>query len=498
MKKKYYLGIDQGTTGVAAILFDQQWNQIGRGYCEETLFYPKNGWVEHDPFNVLDAVLNAVKQVLRESLITPDEIICMGFDHEGETVVVWDKYTGKPVYNAIVWQDRRTTHLCEKLQEKYGKIIKDKTGLPVDSYFSATKLKWIIENIPGVQSKIQEHRLLAGNLDAWILWNITGRSVHMTDVSTASRTMLYNVSEKKWDTDILNLLEIPEEILPQIQDSNHLFGKTEPLMFFGIDVPISGVMTDQQAALLGQACVTPGRVKTTYGTGCFMLMNTGDTFVSSANGLLPTVAWSDNGKVSYALDGGIYIAGAATQWLRDNLSIIKSADETADMARKSKNKCELLFVPAFSGLAAPYWDSYARGMMIGITGNTSKEDIVKATLEATAYQVRDVLDVMEKDAGTSITIMRCDGGASKNDYLMQFQSDLLGIPVDVPVITETTSLGAAFMAASGIGALDLSRDIGRTWKLKRRYEPQMSEDEQLYRMNQWHRAVKRAKNWIVD
>lgn len=498
MKKKYYVGIDQGTTGVAVLLFDTQWHQVARGYCEEKQFYPKPGWVEHDPFDVWQAVVIATKRAMEAIGAMPEEIICIGLDHEGESVVIWDKYTGKPIYPAIVWQDRRTARYCDTLRGPYGTMVKSKTCLPIDSYFSATKLEWILQHVPDSREKIAEGRLLAGNMDAWILWNLTGGTVHKTDVSTASRTMLYNVTTQSWDEDLLSLFHIDKNILPEIVPSNSCFGKTSRHVFLGISAPISGILVDQQAALLGQACIRPGRVKTTYGTGCFMLMNTGDTIVDSPNGLLTTVAWSDTNNVTYALDGGIYIAGAATQWLRDGLQIIGSASETEQMARRIEDTHGLFFVPAFSGLAAPYWDSYARGMMIGITGNTSREDIVRATLESTAYQVRDVLDVMEKDSGTAITVMRCDGGASNNSFLMQFQADILGIPVEVPKITETTALGAAFMAALGIGEFASLRDVSHTWKLARRYEPQMSDEEQEILMTQWHRAVERARNWVVN
>lgn len=496
--KKYYVGIDQGTTGVVVLLFDLRWRQVARGYCEEKQFYPKPGWVEHDPFDVWQAVLVAMKDAMQQIDAAPEEIICIGLDHEGESVVIWDRYTGKPVYPVIVWQDRRTARHCDKLREKYGNTIKEKTCLPADSYFSATKIEWILDHVPEGREKMAQGRLLAGNMDAWILWQMTEGAVHKTDESTASRTMLYNIRTRAWDEELLALFRIDKSLLPEISGSHDVFGYTSPRTFLGIEAPVSGVLVDQQAALLGQACVQPGRVKTTYGTGCFMLMNTGRNIAESPNGLLTTVAWSDKDNVTYALDGGIYIAGAATQWLRDGLQIIHSAAETEKMATSIANTHGLFFVPAFSGLAAPYWDSYARGMMIGITGNTSREDIVRATLESTAYQVRDVLEAMEKDSGTAITAMRCDGGASNNGFLMQFQADILGIPVEVPQITETTALGAAFMAALGIGEFSSLMDISRTWKLAKRYEPGMSDDEQEMLMNQWHRAVERARNWVTN
>jgi glycerol kinase len=497
MSKKYYVGIDQGTTGVTAILFDTQWRQVARGYCEEKQIYPHAGWVEHDADNVWGAVQASLQDAMRQAEAIPSDIICIGLDHEGESIIIWDRKTGKPIYPAIVWQDRRTAIYCDTLREKYGNIIKAKTQLPVDAYFSATKIQWILNHVEHAREWMAQGRLYAGNMDSWLLWNMTGGKIHATDGSTASRTMLYNIHTGMWDPDILKIFDISEQIMPAIKNSCDDFGVTDPMAFLGITAPIGGVIVDQQAALLGQACTVSGRVKTTYGTGCFMLMNTGKHIVDSPNGILTTVAWQIAGERTYALDGGIYISGAATQWLRDGLQIIKSASETEAMAQRISNTHGLYFVPAFSGLAAPYWDSYARGMMIGITGNTSREDIVRATLESTAYQVKDVLDAMEKDSHTDITVMRCDGGASTNEFLMQFQADIMGIPVEVPAITDTTALGAAYIAAMGIGELSTLWDVSRTWKLSRRYEPKMSEDEQETLMYQWHRAIKRAQKWVI-
>lgn len=498
MKKKYYLGIDQGTTGVTAILFDRRWNQVSRGYCEEKQFYPNAGWVEHDPEDVWQCVLRSVLSAMEQAGATGNDIICVGLDHEGESVAIWDEQTGKALYNSLVWQDRRTAAYCDTIRSKYGKIIKEKTHLPVDSYFSATKLQWLLKHVPSVSELLQKKRLRAGNMDAWMLWKMSGGAVHCTDGSTASRTMLYNVQKQCWDDELLEIFGIPKEILPTICDSNLLFGWTNPASFLGISAPISGVLNDQQAALLGQACTMPGKVKTTYGTGCFMFMNTGERIVDSPNGILPTVAWLVDGKATYALDGGVYISGAATQWLRDGLQIIESAADTDAIASSINDTNGLFFVPAFTGLAAPYWDSYARGMMIGITGSTTREDIVRATLESTAYQVKDLLDVMEKDTRSSIPLMRCDGGASNNQFLMQFQADILGIPVEVPVVKETTALGAAFMAALGIGEFDSLDDVKYTWKLERQYEPSLSDDKRESMLHEWHRAVERSRNWAIN
>ena len=412
--------------------------------------------------------------------------------------MMWDKITGEPLYNAIVWQDRRMARYADDLTEKHGELIREKTGLMADSYFSGPKIKWIIDNVEGVKDKIKEGRALAGTLDTWLIWKMTHGKVHVTDCSTASRTMMFNIHDGKWDDEILDILGISKSILPEICDSATVFGYTDPLDFLGASIPISGSVVDQQAALFGQACFTPGSIKCTYGTGCFMLMNTGDKAVYSKNGLLTTVAWRLNKKMSFALDGGIYITGAATQWLRDGIKIINSASETEQMAYDAGSNGGVYFVPAFSGLAAPHWDSYARGTMVGITGGTTREHIVRATLESTAYQVKDNLDVMNMDASMPITVLRADGGAAANKFLMQFQADLIGIPVDVPEIKDTTALGAAQLAALGAGEFDSIEQMEGTWKLAKRYEPKMSVDERESLLYNWHRAVERAKNWSEE
>lgn len=491
---KYYLGLDQGTTGVTAILFDEHWQQAGRGYREIRQIYPQPGWVEHDGIDVWESACEAVKLAMEAVGAAPSEILCIGLDHEGESVMLWDKVTGKPLYHAIVWQDRRTTEAAERLQESHGKFLRQRTGLEVDSYFSALKLRWLLDNAPEVKMMLEQGRLLAGNMDAWLAWNITG-GIHVTDPSTASRTMLMDIHRCAWDEEVLDLLEIPPQILPQIYDSASVFGFSDPDRFCGIRAPLSGLMNDQQAALFGQTCFDKGDVKTTYGTGCFMLMNTGEQPVLSANGLVTTVAWRMGAHPTYALDGGIYISGAATQWLRDGLKIISSASETETMARAAGDNGGVYFVPAFTGLAAPYWDSRARGLMVGITGGTTREQIVRATLESTAYQVYDLLQVMQRDSGTQIRAMRCDGGAVANEFLMQFQADVLGIPVHVPKITDTTALGAAFMAAIGNGFYRRAEELCSCWELDRCYEPKMSGDQREFLLNQWHRAIERAKNW---
>ncbi len=491
----YYLGLDQGTTGVTALLFDEHWRPAARGYRELRQIYPRPGWVEHDAVDIWQSVCAAVAQAMEMAGAAPADIRCIGLDHEGESVVMWDKLTGAPIANTIVWQDRRTTGYAEELAAAHGALIRQRTGLHVDSYFSALKLRWLLRNVPAARELLAQGRLLAGTMDTWMVWKLTGGKAHVTDASTASRTMLLNLQQGDWDEELLSLLDIPREILPTICDSAHDHGLSDPEAFLGIRAPVSGVVNDQQAALFGQACTAPGAVKTTYGTGCFMLMNTGDRPAFSDNGILTTVGWQIAGRRTFALDGGIYIAGAATQWLRDGLKIIESAAQTEAMALAAGSNSGLYFVPAFTGLAAPYWDSHARGMMIGITGGTTREQVVRATLESTAYQVKDVLDVMEKDSGVPIAAMRCDGGATANGFLMQFQSDILGIPLHVPEVADTTALGAAFMAAIGVGDMKSEKDLAAYWRLGRSYEPKMSADERENLLFDWHRAVARAKEW---
>lgn len=494
-KKRFFLGIDQGTTGTTALLLDENWCLAARGYKEITQIYPHPGWVEHDANEIWVSVREAVSQTLKIADILPSDIVCIGIDHEGETAVLWDSATGVPVYNAIVWQDRRSAHFADSLKVQSGDLIYKKTGIMPDSYFSALKIKWVIDNVPKAQELMKSGRLLAGNMDAWIIWNMTKGRIYATDASTASRTMLYNLSTSSWDKEILALLGMDQITLPAIHDSAGVLGNSDPDAFINIKAPISGLLADQQAALLGQACIDPGMVKTTYGTGCFMLMNTGEKQISSQSGILTTIAWQINKKKYFAIDGGIYISGAATQWLRDGLRIITSAAETEQIAIQAKSNGGVYFVPAFTGLAAPVWDSYARGLIIGITGGTTREHLVRATLESAAYQVKDLMDAMEKGSGFSIGMMRCDGGASQNNFLMQFQSDILGIPLEIPDIIDTTAFGAAFIAAVGIGEYSDIRSISSKLGIRRRFEPSMSIEERDEYMYFWHKAIDRAKGW---
>lgn len=492
---KYYLGIDQGTTGTTSIIFDVEWNICGKGYVEHTQFYPKPGWVEHDPIEIWNKTKESVAVALISAGINAKDLRAIGLDNQGETCMVWDKKTGKPIYNAIVWQDRRTAKRADELKEKYDKLIVQKTGLTIDAYFSALKIKWILDNVKGAWSKVDKGDLLVGTLDTWLLWKMTGGDIYITDSSTASRTMLFNLHTNQWDDEILKIIGIPKSILPEIKDSAEIYGYTST-DFIDAKIPIAGSVVDQAAALFGQACFDKGSVKTTYGTGCFMLMNTGDKPIFSKNGLITTAVWSIDKKVTFALDGGVYISGAAVQWLRDGLKIIKSADETEAMAKSVPDTGGVYFVPAFTGLAAPYWDQYARGMMIGMTGGTTREHIVRATLEAIAFQVAENLEVMRKDSGMSIDTMRADGGAVVNEFLMQFQADILGIPVDVPVIHETTALGAAYLGALGVGDINSVEEINSNWKLSKRYTPSIGDDQRKTMMEQWKKAVKRSTNWI--
>jgi len=423
MTKKYYLGVDQGTTGTTALIFDEEWDICGKGYTEHTQYYPKPGWVEHDPIEIWKKTKESVARALDKAGLKAQDLRVMGLDNQGETCMVWDKNTGEPIYNAIVWQDRRTARMADELREDWGDIITRKTGLPVDAYFSALKIKWILDNVENAWNKVEKGELLIGTLDTWLLWKMTGGKIYITDPSTASRTMLFNLHTSQWDDEILEIIGIPRSILPEIMESVDIYGYTSPTEFFDAKVPIAGSVVDQAAALFGQVCFQKGSVKTTYGTGCFMLMNTGNKPIHSQNGLITTAVWSMDKRITFALDGGVYIAGAAIQWLRDGLGIISSPEETESLANSVPDTGGVYFVPAFVGLAAPYWDQYARGMMIGITGGTTRPHIVRATLEATAFQVAENLEVMRKDSGMDIDVMRVDGGAVVNQFLMQFQAE---------------------------------------------------------------------------
>lgn len=496
--KKYFIGLDQGTTGTTTLILNDHWEIHSQGYVEHTQYYPQPGWVEHDALEIWEKTKESIGVALEKGNLRINEITAMGLDNQGETVVVWDRHTGIPIYNAIVWQDRRTAQEADKLNEEWGDVIKEKTGVLVESYFSALKIKWILDHVDGAREKGEKGDLLAGTIDTWLIWKMTNGQLHITDYSTASRTMLMNIHKGCWDDEILERLNIPKSMMAEIRPSCEYYGNTDPASFLGGAVAIAGSVVDQQAALFGQACFEPGTVKTTYGTGCFMLMNTGEKIVDSKNGLLTTVAWGINDKISFALDGGIYITGAAIQWLRDGLKIIETAQETENLAKSVPDTGGVYFVPAFVGLAAPHWDPYARGTLVGITGGTTRAHIVRATLESIAYQVKENMDVMEKDSGIKIKVMRVDGGPVVNDFLMQFQADLLGVPIDVPVITETTALGSAYLAGLAIGEFDNLDEISSNWKLSKRYTPKITEEEREKLMAGWKRAVERSKNWATN
>ena len=491
---KYILGIDQGTTGVTALLFDRKLTPVARGYREIRQYYPAALFVEHDPENIYAATCEAVSEAMRAAGAAPSDILAIGIDHEGESVALWDSETGKPVYPAIVWQDKRTASHAAALNAQYGELFRAKTALTPDSYFSATKIEWILQNVPECKALHQGGRLRAGNMDAWLLYKMTGGKAHKTDASTASRTLLYNIKTGEWDEELCAIFGIDPTLLPEIGDSARHFGTSDPEAFLGICAPITALLNDQPAALLGQGCISRGMLKTTYGTGCFMLMNTGDTPVCSQSGLITTVAWQFGGKRTFALDGGVYIAGAATQWLRDGLGIITSPKESAALALSVPDNGGVYFVPAFSGLSAPYCDPFAAGMMIGITGGTTRAHIVRATEEAIAYQVADLAEAVARDTNTPITLMRCDGGAVHDAFLMQFQSDMLGIPLEIPCFTEATARGTAFAAAIGVGLAKLE-DAETLFSAKTRYTPKIDAAHKKVLLDRWHAATERAKGW---
>lgn len=496
MQEKYVLALDQGTTGSRAILFDH--NGQVEGICSQEFrqIFPQPGWVEHDAIEIWQSQLQVARQVLSDYGVQASQIAAIGVTNQRETTIVWDRDTGRPVHNAIVWQCRRTAPICENLrQEGWDEIIRAKTGLVLDAYFSGTKLKWLLDNVSGVREKAEAGQLLFGTVDTWLIWNLSGKKLHITDFSNASRTMLYNIHELKWDEQLLEKLKIPQAMLPKVQPSSQVYGCTAQELF-GEEIPLAGAVGDQQAALFGQTCFAPGMAKNTYGTGCFMLMNTGEKAVSSKQGLLTTIAWGVGGKVEYALEGSIFMAGAAIQWLRDQLGIIENAEQTEEMARAVEDTGGVYLVPAFAGLGAPYWDMYARGTIVGMTRGTSKLHIVRATLEAIAYQTRDVLEIMEQESGIKLEALKVDGGAVGNNFLMQFQADLLGVPVEKPVVAETTALGAAFLAGLAVGFWGNKLEIAEKWQKAGRYIPQgnFSRMEGLYAG--WKKAVEKSKGWV--
>ncbi|MBC8274590.1 MAG: glycerol kinase GlpK [Chloroflexi bacterium] len=495
--KGYILVIDQGTTGSAALLCDEEGSIVSSADREIRQIYPQPGWVEHDPQEIFRTSLAVAREALQKAGVTDSQVKGMGITNQRETTVVWDRRTGEPVSNAIVWQCRRTAPLCEELKARgLTQTIRDKTGLPIDAYFSATKIRWILDHIPDGQRRAQQGDLLFGTIDSWLVWNLTGGAVHITDCSNASRTMLFNIHTLKWDKELLAVLDIPEAVLPEVMPSSHVYGEIAAGLLGDSRVPLGGIAGDQQAALFGQACYDAGMAKNTYGTGSFILLNTGDRTVPSQKGLVTTVAWGLGGKVAYAMEGSIFITGAAVQWLRDGLAIIANSAESETLARSVPDNGGVYFVPAFVGLGAPYWDMYARGTIVGLTRGATRGHLARATLEAIAYQARDVVEAMGAETGLKVPLLRVDGGGTANSLLMQFQADILGVPIQPALVAETTSLGAAYLAGLSVGLWKDTTELSRMWRAAETYEPKMSSDQRETLYASWKRAVERARGWV--
>ena len=495
---KYILALDQGTTSSRAVLFDNEGHAVGQ--LNETLkqYYPQAGCVEHDPLEIWQGQLKIAQKLLQNLGVAPERVAAIGITNQRETTVVWDRHTGEPIHNAIVWQCRRTAGYCDELKQKgWSNIVRDKTGLVLDAYFSGTKVRWLLNNVPGARGKAEAGDLLFGTVDTWLIWKLTGGTVHATDYSNASRTMLFNIHTLEWDQDILTELNIPTQMLPQVVPSSGVVGYTSPELF-GREIPIAGIAGDQQAALFGQACFAPGMAKNTYGTGSFMLMNTGHYPVSSASGLLTTIAWALDDKVEYALEGSIFITGAAVQWLRDELKLIRTAAESEEIALSVTGTEGVYLVPAFVGLGAPYWDQWARGTIVGLTRGTGAAHIVRATLESIAYQTRDVLEAMVADSGIELKALKVDGGAVVNNFLMQFQADILGVAVDRPVVSETTALGVAYLAGLATGVWSSREEIAEMWRSERQFAPTMNQERRVLLYSGWKKAVGRAQAWAEE
>lgn len=494
---KYIMSLDQGTTSSRCILFDRKGNIASMAQKEFEQIFPEPGWVEHDPMQIWSSQIGVVTEAMAQINATSRDISGIGITNQRETTVVWNRKTGKPVYNAIVWQCRRTAGICETLKgEGYEKKFKDKTGLILDAYFSGTKIRWILDNVPGARKDAENGDLIFGTIDTWLIWNLTKGKVHVTDYTNASRTLLFNIHELKWDEELLEILDIPKSMLPEVRPSSFIYGYTDPLLTGG-SIPIAGAAGDQQAALFGQTCFEPGTAKNTYGTGCFMLMNTGKKVVNSSKGLLTTIAWGIDGSVDYALEGSVFIAGAAIQWLRDELKIIESAADSEKYALSVPDTNGVYMVPAFVGLGAPYWDPYARGIIVGLTRGVRKEHIIRATLEALAYQTNDVLNIMQVESGISLKALKVDGGACANNFLMQFQADILDVPVQRPKIIETTALGAAYLAGLATGYWKNREEIATNWAVSRTFTPAMGYSEREHLIKGWDEAVKRSRGWAL-
>ncbi len=492
---KYILALDQGTTSSRCIIYDKKGNMISVAQKEFKQIYPKDGWVEHDAMEIWSTQMGVAQEALLKVGCTYQDIEAIGITNQRETTVVWDKDTGMPVYNAIVWQCRRTAEYCDSLIEAgHSDTIRQKTGLLIDAYFSGTKLKWILDNVEGAREKAEAGKLLFGTIETWLIWKMTDGRVHVTDYSNASRTMMFNINTLEWDDEILGILDVPKSMLPEPKPSSCVYGETGTTIFGG-PIKIAGAAGDQQAALFGQTCFEPGEGKNTYGTGCFLLMNTGETPVYSKNGLVTTIAWGLDGKVNYALEGSVFVCGAAIQWLRDELNIMEKSSDSEAMALAVEDSCGLYVVPAFVGLGAPYWDPYARGAVLGITRGANKNHLVRATLESLAYQTNDLIQAMTDDLGSCLVSLKVDGGACANNFLMQFQSDVLDCKVERPVCIETTSLGAAYLAGLATGYWKNKEDVLQNWQVDRVFEPSMDEEKRTEMLAGWSRAVEKTRGW---
>ncbi|GEN54390.1 glycerol kinase GlpK [Halobacillus faecis] len=492
--KQYILSIDQGTTSSRAILFNHEGKIVETAQKEFEQHFPKPGWVEHDANEIWTSVLACIADVLRKSDIEASQVAGIGITNQRETTVVWDKNTGKPIYKAIVWQSRQTQSICNELKEQgLEQTFRDKTGLLLDPYFAGTKVKWILDNVDGAREKAENGDLMFGTIDTWLVYKLSGQKAHVTDYSNASRTLMYNIHDLKWDDELLEILDVPKSMLPEVKPSSEVYADTVDYHFFGKEVPIAGIAGDQQAALFGQACFEKGMGKNTYGTGGFMLLNTGEEAVKSEHGLLTTLAWGIDGKVEYALEGSIFVSGSAIQWLRDGLKMVETSPQSEEIAGQVKSTDGVYVVPAFVGLGTPYWDSEARGAVFGLTRGTTKAHFVRATLESLAYQTKDVVDAMVEDSGIEVKKLRVDGGAVKNNLLMQFQSDLLDVTVERPEVNETTALGAAYLAGLAVGFWEDRKEIANQWKVEREFEPSMNEEKSKKLYKGWQKAVEATR-----
>ncbi|MCY1563906.1 glycerol kinase GlpK [Staphylococcus pettenkoferi] len=496
---KYILSIDQGTTSSRAILFDKDGEIKGVAQREFKQYFPKSGWVEHDANEIWTSVLAVLAEVLTESNVGADQIEGIGITNQRETTVIWDKHTGRPIYHAVVWQSRQTQGICQELRDQgYEDTFHKKTGLVLDPYFAGTKIKWILDEVDGAREKAENGDLLFGTVDSWLVWKLSGGQAHITDYSNASRTLIYNIHDLEWDDELLDILDIPKQMLPEVKESSEIYAKTIDYHFFGQEVPIAGIAGDQQAALFGQACFERGDVKNTYGTGGFMLMNTGEEAVTSESGLLTTIAYGLDGKINYALEGSIFVSGSAIQWLRDGLRMINSAPQSENYAERVESSEGVYMVPAFVGLGTPYWDAEARGAIFGLTRGTEKEHFIRATLESLCYQTRDVLEAMEKDSDIKVNNLRVDGGAVKNNFIMQFQADLLNVEVERPEVSETTALGAAYLAGLAVKFWDNKDSIANGWKLEKEFKPEMDDKERTKLYKGWKKAVEATQVFKLE